>query len=78
MKLSGGFLDLAMTSSIQEVLNLVVNLENGQRVYFNQDTAHNLAQIPPETNLSRECFCAISHVYIGSNQLYVDLAKIWI
>ena len=33
------------------VVNLAVHLENGQRVYFTEDTAHNLAQTPPETTL---------------------------
>ena len=34
------------------VVNLAVHLENGQRVYFIEDTAHNLAKTPPETTLT--------------------------
>ena len=34
------------------VVNLAVHLENRQRVYFSEDTAHNLVQTPPESTLT--------------------------
>lgn len=34
------------------VVNLAAHLENGQRVYFNEDTAQALAQTPPQTTLT--------------------------
>ncbi|KAL8571970.1 hypothetical protein ACOMHN_057653 [Nucella lapillus] len=34
------------------VVNLSVHLENGQRVYYTEKTAHQRAQAPPETTLT--------------------------
>ena len=39
-------------SSDPPVIKLSVHLENGQRVYFDQENAENVAENPPETTLT--------------------------
>ncbi|XP_034044527.1 uncharacterized protein LOC117526576 [Thalassophryne amazonica] len=54
------------------VVNLAVHLENGQRVYFTEETAQNVLEQPPETTLTA-FFKLCQHDPFARTLLYADV-----
>jgi hypothetical protein len=57
------------------VVNLAVHLENGQRVYFTEETAEQVAQSPPETTLTA-FFKLCKKDPFAKSLLYVEVSKL--